>query len=289
MRLPFTKMQATGNDFIILDARSSWAGPLSATDLSRRLANRHFGVGADQILFLHPSKSCDFRLQVFNADGSEAEMSGNGMRCFAKFLFDQNLISASEMKIETLAGIILARIVDGQRGAKVARVEVDMGPPHYRGRKKIQAAPIRQWPSAHLLENDDRAADAVWLHVVSMGNPHAVLLVQDVDRVPLAEWGPVIENHPEFPARTNFEIVSFGPGGQIRQRTWERGAGETLACGTGACAVAKTLFATGRIVGAVTLTLSGGQIAVQEAANGHLLQTGPAELVFVGEWCMENI
>jgi len=286
--IPFSKMQATGNDFIIIDWRKPLPG-LDLRDLSLRLANRHLGVGADQILYFDGNTQHAAHLRIFNADGSEAEMSGNGMRCFAKYLFDNQIVREKTCVVETLAGLISATLVGDSSRDEISRVRVDMGPARYLGRHKIVAEAFAKIDHNLLVEHEGRNPNEIWLHQVSLGNPHAVVFVHDVTKFPVNIYGPIIENHPHFPNRTNVEFVSVPNEGQVEQRTWERGAAETLACGTGACAVAKTVFETRVCAKSLNLQLRGGVIqVVEDAASGHMVQTGEACLVFTGDFILQK-
>lgn len=276
-------MQATGNDFIICDWRHGQATSGLAA-LSQQMADRHFGVGADQILFVQNSLTCDAQMLVFNADGSEAEMSGNGMRCFAKFLFDNQIVKKRNMTVETLAGVIRPDVVALDADGKAIQVRVDMGPAQSYVRMKLKSAHFVNWDKGNCIETSDLAPDELWIHCVSMGNPHAVLFVRDVNAVPLEIWGPVIEYHPNFANRTNFEVVALNADQKLNQRTWERGAAETLACGTGACAVVKTVIETHKMHSAYDVHLRGGVIAVEQDARGHMLQAGAVQLICKGEF-----
>jgi diaminopimelate epimerase len=233
MQIRFTKMQGAGNDFVVLDET---AGPLGLSAAQYRfLAHRQFGVGADQILTVRPSPAAgvDFEYVIHNADGGEVEQCGNGARCFARYVHDKGLTDKSVIRVQTLAGLIAPELhADG-------RVTVDMGPPVLEpalvpfdaaGLAPRPLGQAQQWP----LQLGSEAT--VWIAPVSMGNPHAVQLVEDVDHAPVAHWGPLIERHARFPQRVNAGFMQIVDRGQVRLRVYERGAGETLACGTGACA-----------------------------------------------------
>ncbi len=272
MRLSFTKMQGTGNDFIVIDCRShdSRFTIHGLQKLSRRLCDRRFGIGADQILLLHNSARADFRMGIYNADGSRVEMCGNGIRCFAKYIWDRNLSSKQALEVETLAGII--------RPEKAGTmVKVDMGLPVLEGRQipvRLDGL-IKEFP-LKILDKKFK------ITCVSMGNPHAVIVVDDVAGMDVARYGPVIENHELFPRRINVEFIQVISPQTIRMRVWERGSGETLACGTGAsaAAVATNLCRlTGR---KVKVMLPGGDLKIELHNNGHVYMTGPAVEVFEG-------
>lgn len=269
-KIPFTKMHGTGNDFVVLDALRH---PVRVTpDLARRLCDRRFGVGADQVLVLDRSRRADFTMRIYNADGSQVEMCGNGIRCLARYAHDRGHTAKVEFDVETLGGIKRPRLEKN-------RVRVDMGEPDldaarlpsvFRGRSIERPLPDLAFP------------DLPGFTGVSMGNPHAVFFVEDVDAVPLEIWGPKIENHRAFPRRTNVEFVQATAADRARVRVWERGAGVTLACGTGACASAVAGVITGRLHRRVTLSLPGGDLGVTWEDNNHVFLTGPAEFVFDG-------
>ena len=272
MTISFTKMHGIGNDFIVIDCRDKAVShQLSAvSELSRRLCDRRFGIGADQILLLHNSDKADFRMSIFNADGSEVEMCGNGIRCFAKYIWDRNLSSKKVLDIETPAGIIRPEMVGDM-------VRVDMGRPELEGRK----IPVNLDGIVKdcLLAIDDREFA---ITCVSMGNPHAVIVVDDLDTFDLKRYGPQIEIHKLFPRKINVEFIQVIDPATIRMRVWERGSGETLACGTGASAVAVAAHMKGIAEKKVTVKLLGGDLSIDLHENGHVYMTGPAEEVFQG-------
>lgn len=265
----FTKMQALGNDFVVLDSRGAELKEPEA--LARRLCRRRFGIGADQMLVLAASRRADFRMLIYNADGGEVEMCGNGIRCLAKYIWDRGLSGKEVLDIETAAGII--------RPAKAGdMVRVDMGTPVLEGRDipVDLDGPVVDHPLA--------IEDKLFLiNCVSMGNPHAVVFIDNLGGLPLSYYGPKIENHPLFPKRTNVEFVEVLGPAEIRMRVWERGAGETLACGTGASAAVVASALKGLTGRAVTVHLDGGNLMVEWAGDGHVYMTGPAEEVFEGE------
>ena len=273
-KLSFTKMQGTGNDFVLLDALRQ---PVRVTPaLARRLCDRRFGVGADQVLVLAKSAVADFKMLIYNADGSQVEMCGNGIRCLARYAFDRGHTKKRRMTVETLAGVRTPVI---ERGA----VRVDMGAPILDAAlipTKAKGRVIDQPFSLKAPKNEVNLE----MTCVSMGNPHAVIFVDDADAVPPEEWGPVIEHSPFFPKRTNVEFVQMKNPDQARVRVWERGSGATLACGTGACAVGVAGVLTGRFHRAVTLSLPGGDLNVEWAADNRVYLTGPAAFVFDGQF-----
>src|SRR3989338_5065920 len=224
MKINFTKMHGLGNDFIAIDCRKKKIAGLSR--LIKKLSHRQFGIGFDQALILLPSNKGDFRMDIYNADGGRVEMCGNGIRCFAKYIWARNLSNKNVLAIETLAGII--------RPKRIGRmVRVDMCEPILEGRRIPSTIEDRIINHPLLIENE-----AFLITCVSMGNPHCVIFVDDVDKFPVARYGPLIENHQLFPKRTNVEFIQVVNDKRLKMRVWERGSGETLACGTGACAAA---------------------------------------------------
>jgi diaminopimelate epimerase len=273
MRLRFTKMQGAGNDFVVLDGIGQQVA-LTPAQL-RRLADRHFGVGADQILVVERPETpgVDFRYRIFNADGGEVEQCGNGARCFVRFVRDKGLTTQAEIRVETLSGIIVPRLeADG-------RVTVDMGRPIFDPRR----VPF-DTDSDALLQSLDVDGVTVRITVLSMGNPHAVQVVDDVPSAPVATLGPQIERHPRFPQRVNAGFMQLVDRHRIRLRVFERGAGETLACGTGACAAAVAGIKRGLLESPVEVETRGGQLTIMwQGADNAVWMTGPAETVFDGE------
>ena len=277
MKLQFSKMHGAGNDFVVIDAtREPFA--LSAAQL-RRLADRHFGVGADQILVVEPPPAADvdFRYRIFNADGGEVEQCGNGARCFAVFVRRQGLSQKQTIRVQTAAGVIAPMLQDD------GRVQVDMGAPRF-APAQIPFDPSGLQPQVeHGAERWPLLLDEqpLLLSLVSMGNPHAVLRVDDVERAPVADWGPRIEHHPRFPQRVNAGFMQVLSPSHIRLRVWERGAGETLACGTGACAAVVAGLRQGWLRGAVDVDTRGGRLTIAWAGgDAPVLMSGPAEHVF---------
>jgi diaminopimelate epimerase len=246
-------------------------------ELSRRLAHRRFGVGCDQVLLIYPSKVADFRMAIYNADGSHVEMCGNGVRCFARYLREKGLSDAEEIPVETLAGVVVPRF----RGDLI---EVDMGEPAFEGRQiPVDAdGPVRDHP----LPLDDVSVKVTCL---SMGNPHAVIFVADAESYPVEEVGPQVERHPFFPRKANVEFVQVLSRTEIRMRVWERGVGVTMACGTGASAAAAASHWTGQTERDVVLQLDGGPLDVHwDRETSHVFICGPATTVFDGEFHLEE-
>ena len=273
MKLNFTKMQGLGNDFVVIDAINQQVD-LSKAQI-RQIADRHFGVGCDQLLLVESPTlpDADFRYRIFNADGGEVEQCGNGARCFVRFVHEQGLTDKCEIRVETARGIILPRMEsDGQ-------VTVNMGAPRFVP-DDIPFTAERQSPTYRLQVGNDE----VEISALSMGNPHAVQIVDDIDRAPVAAQGPLIESHIRFPRRVNAGFMQIVGRHRIRLRVYERGTGETLACGTGACAAAVAGMQLGKIESPVTVAMRGGELIIQWAGNdAPVMMTGPAVTVFEGE------
>ncbi|MBX6773165.1 MAG: diaminopimelate epimerase [Chloroflexi bacterium] len=275
--MKFVKMHGTGNDFILIDARH---GPARAWPaLARAMCDRHFGIGADGLLLVQESQMADARMVMYNPDGSEAEMCGNGIRCFAKYLYDQGITRRTDMTVETAAGI--KRLEIEVHHGHAERVTVDMGAPVF-DPASIPVDTDRPEAIDLPLMVDGRALS---LTAVSMGNPHAVhFLDEAVSAFPLERIGPLVERDPLFPRRVNFEIARIRGSSEVDVRVWERGAGLTLACGTGACAVFAAARRKGLVENRACLHLPGGDLDLREGPNGHILMAGPAVLVFTGDW-----
>jgi diaminopimelate epimerase len=285
--MKFSKLQATGNDFILVDARTmegDWS------KLARTMCDRHFGIGADGLILVQDSAVADLKMRIFNSDGSEAEVSGNGLRCFARYAiekgFGDKMSSQMEqgnrpLTIDTLSGI--RKVNAYMSGNRVKQIEVNMGLPQFQPEQipvtaKVDIIPILNYP----LEIN---GEELTLALLSMGNPHAVsFLSQPTSDFRLAEIGPKIEMHPMFPQRTNFEVARVLSREKIEARVWERGVGETLACGSGACAIAVAAQLLDYVDKQVDITLKGGVLTVSWDRVGEVLLTGPVEEVFTGEW-----
>ncbi len=284
MDIDFTKMHGLGNDFVVVNAIEQ-PSLIGITDdelssLSVYLCRRRFGVGADQLLMLFPSDVADFRMRIFNADGSEVEMCGNGIRCLAKYIWDRNLSDRNVLDIQTMAGII-------KPGARDGLVRVDMGNPEFHpDRIPLYLEGLEDSKIAkeeRVLDYSlDIEGELLKISCVSMGNPHCVIVVDDVQTFPVSYYGPMIENQQLFPNRTNVEFVEVINDGEIRMRVWERGAGETMACGTGASASAVITSVKGLTNRDVRVHLLGGDLLIEWAADGHVYMTGPAIAVFDG-------
>ena len=271
MKILFTKMHGLGNDFILIDAINQKDLP-PIGPLCKKYSDRRFGIGFDQALILRHSKAADFRMEIYNADGSHVEMCGNGIRCLAKYIWDRGLSDKKELAIETLAGIIKPVKSGGM-------IQVDMGEPILDGPSipvnlegKIMGYPLK------ISDRDFK------ITCVSMGNPHAVIFLDNIQSLPVDKYGPLIENNPLFPSRINVEFARVENKNEIHVRVWERGAGETLACGTGACASAVAAHLNGFTDRAVTVHLTGGDLNINwSVEDNHVYMTGPAEEVYNGE------
>ena len=275
-RLRFAKMQGQGNDFVVFD------GVRQRVELTaervRAIANRHFGIGCDQVLVVERAvdPANDFRYRIWNADGGEVEQCGNGARCFARFVLDEGLTAKREIRVETASGVIAPRVEDS------GQVTVDMGAPRFEPRE-VPFVAERMQPTYPLTV----AGVAIDASVLSMGNPHAVQVVEDVDRAPVTTQGPLIEHHRAFPNRVNAGYMEVLSRGHVKLRVWERGAGETLACGTGACAAVVAGIRRGLLDETVRVTTRGGDLVIRwpgkTNAAAPVMMTGDAVRVFDGE------
>ncbi|MDR3212847.1 MAG: diaminopimelate epimerase [Azoarcus sp.] len=283
MKLRFTKMHGLGNDFVVIDATRA---PVELRpERVRALADRHFGIGCDQLLVVEPpsvagaAAGVDFRYRIFNADGGEVEQCGNGARCFVRFVHDKGLTAKREIRVETRAGVIALRLADD------GLVTVDMGVPVFDPEK----IPFRSDSDAvvQLLDVDGRS---VAITALSMGNPHAVQVVADIAAAPVEELGAKIEIHPRFPARVNAGFAEVVDAHHIRLRVYERGVGETLACGTGACAAVVAVILRGLAVSPVRVDTRGGRLDIAwDGPGAPVLMTGPAVTVFEGEVDLDRL
>lgn len=276
MNLRFTKMHALGNDFIVIDGIPTHRDGRDLelrgiSKLSIRLCNRHFGIGADQMLILLKSNIADFRMRVFNADGGEVEMCGNGIRCIAKYIWDRGFSKKDILKIETLAGIISPEKAGSM-------VKVDMGKPILNGKQ----IPVNL--NGRIIDYPLKIKAKIFnITCLSMGNPHAVIFVDDLSDFPVSYYGNMIENHQLFPKRTNVEFIEVIDKNNIKMRVWERGVGETMACGTGACASTVASSLKELTSKKITVHLLGGELFIEWADDGHVYMRGPAVEVFEGK------
>jgi diaminopimelate epimerase len=268
----FTKIQATGNDFILLEASQDhdWSS------LAETMCHRHLGVGADGLIVISPSKVADLHMRLFNPDGSEAEACGNGLRCLTRYAIDRGLVNTSELTVETLGGMRKVR-------PHKDLFQVDMGKPVF----KASDIPVLIEDILDIIMDYSIVVKGkrLLLTCLSMGNPHAVCFLDEpVEDFPLLEMGPEVENHPIFPNRVNFEVANIVGQKKVRARVWERGVGETLSCGTGACAIAVAARLHDYITEDVDVSLPGGILTVSWNGADEVMLRGPAEPVFLGEW-----
>ena len=274
--MKFTKMQGCGNDYIYVDCTKNMIENIRETAI--KVSDRHFGIGSDGLILIRPSDKADFMMDMYNNDGSSGKMCGNGIRCVAKYVYDKGLTNKTSLKIETLSGIKDLEL--SVENGKVKSVTVDMGSPVM----KADAIPVISQKDELINEPVEIGGRTYNITCISMGNPHAVVFVDDVDNLALETIGPLFENHPMFPERVNTEFVLVLDRKHIKMRVWERGSGETLACGTGACASVIACILNGLTDHEVTVTLRGGDLLIRydEAAN-KVYMTGPAVTVFEGE------
>lgn len=274
----FTKMHGIGNDYVFVDCSEQEID--DPAEVARAISDRHFGVGSDGLILILPSEHADVRMRMFNTDGSEGEMCGNGIRCVAKYAYDHGLTKSNPMRVETPAGIKKIELELTEDG-KVATASVDMGKPIL----DSQAIPVKI-PQNRVVDMPVRSSKwAYQMTCVSMGNPHAIIFVPDAAAVPLEEVGPELECHPLFPQRVNVHFVQAHSDSEVTMRTWERGSGITLACGTGASAVCVAGVLTGRTGRTITAHLPGGDLKLDwRDENDRVYMTGPATEVFSGNW-----
>ena len=275
--LKFTKMHGLGNDYVYMDAINQ--NIEKRAELAKFVSDRHFGIGSDGLILICPSEVADFKMQMFNSDGSEAEMCGNGIRCVGKFVYDKGLTNKTTISIETLAGIKVLEMQEEQ--GKIKRVKVDMGEPILEPEKipvKSNEHPVKKL--------ELRAIDKEFnFTCVSMGNPHAITFIkEDVNTFDICKYGKILENDDVFPNRANIEFVNILDEKTLKMRVWERGAGETLACGTGACGVAVAAILNNYTQRKVTVKLLGGDLEIEwNKEDNHVYMTGPATTVFEGQ------
>ncbi len=279
--LNFTKMQGAGNDYVYVSGFNQ-ALPLDLPQLAIQVSDRRFGIGGDGLIAILPSEKADARMRMFNADGSESEMCGNGIRCVAKYVYDHGICKKESLTIETGAGVL--SLVLTVANGRVSQVTVDMGPP------RLEAAQIPTTlgasPTSHVINwHLEFRGHQLFATCVSMGNPHCVIFVPEATDELVLEIGPMIERDDRFPKKTNVEFVEVLSPGEVRQRTWERGSGETWACGTGASAVCVAGVLTGKTDRQILNSLRGGQLRLRwDEQNNHVFMTGPAVEVFSGQW-----
>ena len=275
--MKFTKMHGAGNDYVYVNCFEETVE--NPEQVAMQVSNRNFGIGSDGLILIMPSSVADVRMRMFNSDGSESEMCGNGIRCVAKYAYDHGIVSGKEITAETGAGILTLQLVTNDRN-RVEKVRVNMGKPRL-ARAEI---PMQGEPDARVVDEPLNILHTTFrITSISMGNPHCVIFVDDVENFQVEKYGPLIENHELFPRRTNVEFVQIISPTEVRQRTWERGAGETLACGTGASAVCVAGVLNGLTEKKILNHLSGGDLELEWAEDGHLYMTGPATEVYSGE------
>lgn len=282
-KIKFTKMHGTGNDYIYIDMTTNYY-TFDPADLSRKISDRHFGVGSDGLILVYDSKNdaADFKMRIFNPDGSEAEMCGNGIRAFAKYLYEHRLTNKKVMRIETLAGIKTVELVFKGGGLWGARV--DMGEPILEGSR----VPVAVEKSPVVNEDIEVDGKEFKFTAVSMGNPHCIIFADELTDELVKGLGPKIETHSLFPKKINVEFVKILDSSHIEMRVWERGTGETMACGTGASAAAVACSLNGKTGKRVNVKVLGGELQIEWAANNHVYMTGPAEEVFEGAYNYEG-
>lgn len=274
--MKFTKMQGLGNDYVYVNCMEQMVE--DAAEIARRVSDRHFGIGSDGLILICPSDKADFEMRMYNADGSRGEMCGNGIRCVGKYVYDYGLTDKTSLSVETLGGIkhLFLEVEDG----KVSLVKVDMGP------AILEPEKIPVTAEGSRVVDEPLCVDGKTFRMtcVSMGNPHAVIYVDDVQGMDLEKTGPSFENHERFPNRINTEFAHVLDRNTVEMRVWERGSGETLACGTGACAVAVASILNGYTEDQVTVRLLGGDLKIEwDREANKVYMTGPAEVVFDGE------
>jgi diaminopimelate epimerase len=275
--MDFVKMHGLGNDFIMVDAIQEKL-PEDLPAFARKVCHRRFGVGADGLILMLPSEQSDLRMRILNSDGSEPEMCGNGIRCFAVLAFEKGLVKKADMEIETLAGIIKPSIVFNDNG-NITGVRVDMGEPRLAPRE----IPLDLDEELAVNQVIEVAGERYNYTAVSMGNPHCIIFVDKTESAPVQVVGPLIENHVLFPNKTNVEFVEVLNRSEVNMRVWERGAGETLACGTGTCATAVACVLNKKTERKVKVHLLGGDLDIEWTEDNHVFMTGPAEKVFEGK------
>ncbi len=274
--MKFTKMQGLGNDYVYVNCLEEKIEHPGET--AKMVSDRHFGIGSDGLILIKPSQKADFCMDMYNADGSQGEMCGNGIRCVAKYVYDKGLTTKQQISIETLAGIkyLDLTVEDG----KVRLVRVDMGKPEL----KAEKIPVKSDLGQEIDAPIDIEGEEYHMTCVSMGNPHCVVFLENVEDLDIEKVGPKFENHERFPNRINTEFVKIIDDHTLQMRVWERGSGETLACGTGACATVVAAIANGYCQDEVTVQLLGGDLQILwDKETNHVFMTGPAKIVFDGE------
>ena len=275
--MKFTKMQGLGNDYVYVNGFEEKIE--NPSELAVKVSDRHFGIGSDGLILINPSKVADFEMEMYNADGSRSEMCGNGIRCVAKYVYDYGLTDKTQISVETLGGIKYLDLTI--ENGKAVRIKVDMGKPI------LEPAKIPVVSEGDIVLDEPILVDGTEYRMtaVSMGNPHTVVYMDDIEHLEIEKTGPKFENHERFPNRVNAEFVKVLDRHTVQMRVWERGSGETLACGTGACAVAVACILNGLTEDKVTVKLLGGDLLIEwDKEKDTVYMTGPAEVVFEGEW-----
>jgi diaminopimelate epimerase len=276
MKIEFTKMQGCGNDYVYINGFTQKIDSDKKKDAVIKLSDRHFGIGSDGVIFINPSDIADFEMEMYNADGSRAEMCGNGIRCVAKYVYDHHMTDRKEITIESFGKIKKINITE--KDGKAVLIRVDMGEPIL----KAEEVPVKSDKEQVINEPIEADGKEYKITCVSMGNPHAVIFI-DPDETDIDHIGPMIENHPSFPNRTNTEFVRVTDRDNVYMRVWERGTGETLACGTGCCATGVACILNGLTDRKLTVHVLGGEVDVEwNEKDNHVYMTGPAETVFEG-------
>lgn len=276
--MKFTKMHGCGNDYIYVDGSKEQIPAEDKPELVKRLSDRHFGIGGDGVIFINSSKEADFEMEMYNMDGTRAEMCGNGIRCVAKYVYDKGLTDQKKISIVSCGKVKYLEL--NVENGKVSTVKVNMGSPILRA----SDIPVVADSEEVIAERIEVGEEIYEMTCVSMGNPHAVVFLEDVASLPIEKIGPLFENHVRFPKRTNIEFVKVLDSETIEMRVWERGIGETLACGTGACASVAACILNGLTGEQVTVKLLGGNLQIRWDRNENLVyMTGPATTVFEGE------
>jgi len=275
--MKFIKMHGLGNDFVFLD-HFSVAADEDYPKLAKKLCHRQFGIGGDGLIVILPSKVADARMRIINSDGTEPEMCGNGIRCFARYVYDQGIVNHNPMRVETLAGVLTIKLTI--KDAQVQGVRVDMGEPILRA----DLIPVLGQGEPVVGETLEVLGETFLYTAVSMGNPHCVIFVEDFATLDFERLGPAIEKHSLFPRKTNVEFIEVNSPRELTMKVWERGAGPTLACGTGACASAVAAVLNHKTEREVTVHLPGGDLLIEWGLDNHIYMTGPATYVFKGEW-----
>ena len=277
-RMKFTKMHGTGNDYIYVNGFVETID--NPAEFAIQYSDRHKGIGSDGLVMIMPSEKCDFRMRMFNADGSESEMCGNASRCIGKFVYDKGLTTKTEVTLETLAGVKILKLFLGADNL-VQSVTVDMGEPILEASLIPTAFKMPTVKNESVVFNSEISYN---ITCVSMGNPHAVIFTKEIDQLDLPKIGPVIENSTVFPRRTNTEFIELVSADRMKMRVWERGSGETMACGTGACAAVVAGILNGHSARKTTVELIGGELTIEwNATDNHVYLTGGATTVFEGE------